>query len=89
MVSSDLTAQEKHRAERDKGEQPRLRLTLLLILISLFSEVVSFNILLKQTVGTTIVFREPSCQYMRADFMTKPLQGEKFRKFRDDILGIS
>ena len=26
---------------------------------------------------------------MWADFMTKPLQGEKFRKFRDDILGIS
>ena len=24
-----------------------------------------------------------------ADFMTKPLQGEKFRKFRDEILGIS
>ena len=24
-----------------------------------------------------------------ADFMTKPLQGEKFRKFRDKILGIS
>ena len=24
-----------------------------------------------------------------ADFMTKPLQGEKFRKFRDNILGIS
>ena len=26
---------------------------------------------------------------MWADFMIKPLQGEKFRKFRDDILGIS
>ena len=26
---------------------------------------------------------------MWADFMTKPLQGEKFRKFRDEILGIS
>ena len=26
---------------------------------------------------------------MWADFMTKPLQGEKFRKFRDKILGIS
>ena len=26
---------------------------------------------------------------MWADFMTKPLQGEKFRKFRDNILGIS
>ena len=26
---------------------------------------------------------------MWADFMTKPLQGEKFRKFHDDILGIS
>ena len=26
---------------------------------------------------------------MWADFMTKPLQGEKFRKFRNDILGIS
>ena len=24
---------------------------------------------------------------MWADYMTKPLQGEKFRKFRDDILG--
>ena len=63
MVSSDFTAQEKHRAERDKGKQPSLRLTMLLILISLFSEVVLFNILLKQTVGTTIVFREPSCQH--------------------------
>ena len=26
---------------------------------------------------------------MWADFMSKPLQGEKFRKFRDEILGIS
>ena len=26
---------------------------------------------------------------MWADFMTKPLQGEKFRKFRDKILGTS
>ena len=26
---------------------------------------------------------------MWADFMTKPLQGEKFRKFRDEILRIS
>ena len=26
---------------------------------------------------------------MWADFMTKPLQGEKFRQFRNDILGIS
>ena len=26
---------------------------------------------------------------MWADFMTKPLQGEKFRKFCDNILGIS
>ena len=26
---------------------------------------------------------------MWADFMTKPLQGEKFRKFRDKILGQS
>ena len=63
MVSSNFTAQEKHRAERDKGKQPSLRLTLLLILISLFSEAVSVNILLKQTVRTTLVFREPACQY--------------------------
>ena len=26
---------------------------------------------------------------MWTDFMTKPLQGEKFRKFRDEILGQS
>ena len=26
---------------------------------------------------------------MWADYMTKPLQGEKFRKFRDDILGYN
>ena len=26
---------------------------------------------------------------MWADIMTKPLQGEKFRKFQDEILGIS
>ena len=26
---------------------------------------------------------------MRADFMTKPLQEETFRKFRDEIIGIS
>ena len=26
---------------------------------------------------------------MWADFMTKPLQGEKFQKFRDEILGQS
>ena len=26
---------------------------------------------------------------MWADFMTKPLQGKKVRKFHDDILGIS
>jgi hypothetical protein len=26
---------------------------------------------------------------MRADIMTKPLQGELFRKMRDDLMGVS
>ena len=28
-------------------------------------------------------------EYMIADFVTKPLQGELFRKFRDQIMGIT